>query len=115
MTNPYASNSEFTPEQEKIWSVLVHILGIFFEFFAPLLGYLLFKAKGPFVGHHMRESLNFGITMVFAAIVLALSIVGWAIIWALPIYWTIFRIVAAYRASQGEFYRYPLTIRFVKA
>ncbi|MEY5058050.1 MAG: hypothetical protein RI987_854 [Actinomycetota bacterium] len=95
--------------------MLVHILGIFFEFFAPLLGYLLFKGKGPFVGHHMRESLNFGITMVIAAIVLALSIVGWAIIWALPIYWTIFRIVAAYRASQGEFYRYPLTIRFVKA
>jgi uncharacterized Tic20 family protein len=63
----------------------------------------------------MRESLNFGITMVVAAIVLALSIVGWAIIWALPIYWTIFRIVAAYRASQGEFYRYPLTIRFIKA
>lgn len=115
MTNPYASSSEFTPEQEKLWSVLVHILGIFFEFFAPLLGYLLFKAKGPFVGHHMRESLNFGITMVVAAIVLALSIVGWAIIWALPIYWTIFRIVAAYRASQGEFYRYPLTIRIIKA
>lgn len=115
MTNPYASNSQFSPEQEKLWSVLVHLLGIFFEFFAPLLGYLLFKGKGPFVGHHMRESLNFGITMVIAAIVLALSIVGWAIIWALPIYWTIFRIVAAYRASQGEFYRYPLTIRFVKA
>ncbi len=115
MSNPYEANSKFTPDEEKLWSVLVHILGIFFEFFAPMLGYLLFRGKGPFVAHHVRESLNFGITMVLAAAVLAISIVGLAVIWALPIFWTIFRIVAAYRASQGEFYRYPLTIRFLKA
>jgi uncharacterized Tic20 family protein len=78
------------------------------------LGYLLFKGKGPFITHHVRESLNFGITMVIAAGVLTLSIIGLAFIWVLPIYWTVFRIVAAYKASQGEFYRYPATIRFIK-
>lgn len=114
MSNPYASKPQFSPEEEKLWSILVHVLAIFFEFFAPLLGYLLFKDKGPFVGHHVRESLNFGLTIVIIAAVLAISVIGLALIWALPIYWTIFRIVAAYRASQGEFYRYPLTIRFFK-
>ena len=114
MTNPYASNSQFSPEQEKLWSVLVHILGIFFEFFAPLLGYLLFKGKGPFVRHHMRESLNFGITMVLLYVVLAISIVGWLLFWVPPIIWTVFRIIAAYKASIGEFYRYPASVRFIK-
>jgi uncharacterized Tic20 family protein len=114
MSNPYASEAPMTPEAEKMWAVLVHALAIVFEFFAPLLGYLLFKGKGPFISHHVRESLNFGITMVIIAAVLALSIIGWAILWALPIYWTVFRIVAAYKASQGEFYRYPATIRFLK-
>ena len=114
MSNPYASEAQMTPEAEKMWAVLVHALAIVFEFFAPLLGYLLFKGKGPFITHHVRESLNFGITMVIIGAVLALSIIGWAVIWALPIYWTVFRIVAAYKASQGEFYRYPATIRFLK-
>ena len=114
MSNPYASEAQMTPEAEKMWAVLVHALAIVFEFFAPLLGYLLFKGKGPFITHHVRESLNFGITMVIVAAVLALSIIGWAFFWALPIYWTVFRIVAAYKASQGEFYRYPATIRFLK-
>ncbi len=62
----------------------------------------------------MKESLNFGITMVIVAVALVISIVGWLIIWALPIYYTIVRIIAAYKASQGEFYRFPLTFRFVK-
>jgi uncharacterized Tic20 family protein len=112
--NPYASEDQMTPEAEKMWAVLVHALAIVFEFFAPLLGYLLFKGKGPFITHHVCESLNFGITMVIAAGVLTLSIIGLAFLWILPIYWTVFRIVAAYKASQGEFYRYPATIRFIK-
>ena len=103
-----------TPENEKMWAVLVHALAIVFEFFAPLIGFLLFNGKGPFITHHVRESLNFGITMVIAAVVLSITIIGIAFLWLLPIYWTIFRIVAAYKASQGEFYRYPATIRFLK-
>ncbi len=104
----------FTKDQEKTWSVVVHAVGIVFEFFGPLVGYLLFRENGPFIRHHVTESLNFGITVTLGLFVLAISVVGWALIWAVPIYWTIFRIIAALKASQGEFYRYPLTIRFVK-
>lgn len=112
--NPYASTTPMTPENEKTWAIVQNILAIFFEGFAPLIAFLVLNGKGPFITHHVKESLNFGITMVIVAVALVISIVGWLIIWALPIYYTIFRIIAAYKASLGEFYRFPLTIRLVK-
>lgn len=110
----YAKPINLTPENERLFAILTHVAGIPFEFFGPLVGYLIFNGKGPFITHHVKESLNFGITMVLWTILLAISIVGWLIIWVVPVFWVIFRIVAAVQASQGVFYKYPLTIRFIK-
>lgn len=112
--NPYASNEPMPPQSEKGWSIATHLLGIPFEFFAPVLGYLLFNGKGPFISHHVRESLNFGITMLIAVVVLAISIIGIILLWLPPLIWVIFRLVAAYKTSKGEYFKYPLTLRFVK-
>lgn len=113
-TNPYASNEPMSPQTEKAWAIAAHLLAIPFEFFAPLIGYLVFNGKGPFISHHVRESLNFGITMLILVVILAISIVGWLLLWLPPIIWTIFRIIAALKTAQGEFYRYPLTLRLLK-
>lgn len=113
MSNPYAS-SNLSPESEKLWAVALHLLAIPFEFLAPLIGYFILKDKGPFVSHHAKESLNFGITVVLAAIVLAISIIGLLFIWVLPIVWIVFRLIAAFKAGQGEFYKIPIAIKFIK-
>lgn len=110
--NPYSSK-DLTPESEKLLSVAVHLLAIPFEFFAPVIGYFALNGKGAFISHHVRESLNFGITMLLVMVVLAISIVGWLFFWVPMIYWTVMHIIAAFKAAQGEFYKYPLTIRFV--
>ena len=114
MTNPYENSRAWTEREEKLAAVIVHVAAIFFEFFAPIIGYLFLKDKGPFVSHHAKESLNFSITVLLISIVLAISVIGWAIIWAVPAYWVICRIVAALQTSQGKFFKYPLTIRFIK-
>ena len=101
-------------ENERFWAIAVHALGIPFEFFAPLLGYLLLKDRGPFIRHHVIESANFGINMVLLYAVLAISVIGWLLFWLPPVIWVVFRIIAAYKASLGEFYRYPAMIRFIK-
>ena len=111
--NPYASKN-LTPDNEKLLAVVAHLLAIPFEFLAPVIGYFVLKGKGPFITHHVKESLNFGINMLLVMVVLAISIVGWLIIWVPPIYWFIMRVIAAIKAAQGEFFTYPLTIRFVK-
>lgn len=112
--NPYASNEPMSPQSEKAWAIAAHLLAIPFEFFAPLIGYLVFKGKGPFITHHVRESLNFGITMLIFVIALAISIIGWLILWIPPIIWLVLRIIAAMKTAQGEFYKYPLTLRLIK-
>ena len=113
--NPYAVPQEpLSPEMERFWAIAIHAFGIVLEFFVPLLGYLFLKDRGPFIRHHVTESLNFGISMLLLYAVLAISIIGWFLFWVPPIIWTVFRIIAAYKASLGEFYRYPVSIRFIK-
>jgi uncharacterized Tic20 family protein len=51
--------------------------------------------------------------MLLAVFVLLISIIGWLLLWVPPIIWIIFRLIAAYKTSQGEFYKYPLTLRLV--
>ena len=113
-SNPYASSSPMSKDGEKAWAVAGHLLAIPFEFFAPVIGYLALNGKGPFISHHVRESLNFGITMLLAVVVLAVSIIGWVLLWLPPLLWIIFRIIAAVKTSQGEFYKYPLTLRLIQ-
>jgi uncharacterized protein len=110
----YAKPLNLTPDSERTVAILSHVVGIPFEFFGPLVAYLIFNGKGPFVTHHVKESLNFGITMILWFVILAVSIVGLLVIWAVPIVYVILRIVAAVQASQGVFFKYPLTIRFIK-
>jgi uncharacterized protein len=112
-SNPYESK-ELSPENEKLLAVAIHLLAIPFEFFAPVIGYVVLRGKGPFISHHVKESLNFGITMLLVMVALLISVVGWLLLWVPPIYWTIMRIIAGFKAAQGEFYKYPLTLRFLK-
>jgi uncharacterized Tic20 family protein len=115
MSNPYENARAWTPEEEKLAAVLLHVVAIFFEFLAPIIGYFFLKDKGPFVLHHAKESLNFSITVLLITVVLAISVIGLLIIWwAVPAYWAICRIIAALQTSQGKFFKYPLTIRFIK-
>lgn len=114
-SNPYATNQPLQPQTEKVLAVVTQLVPIIFEFFGPLIAYLVLKGRGPFITHHVRESLNFGITMVLVYVVLAISIIGWLFFWVPPIYWTIMRIWAGLKASEGEFFRYPLTLRLLKS
>lgn len=105
-----------SPEDQRLWSTLVHIGGIFLGFWSPLIGYLLFKDRGDFVRKHTATALNFHLTMLIASIVGALLvflIIGFFVlitIWVLTI---VFGIIAAMAANNGQPYTYPIAITFV--
>ncbi len=120
----YTAVQPMRPEDEKLWSTLVHIGGIFFGFLPALLGYLILKDKGPFVRSHTAAALNFQISMtiyVFAGTLISIPLmfvgIGFLTIWLIPavvsVLVLIFSIIAAVKANQGQFYTYPLAIRFV--
>jgi uncharacterized Tic20 family protein len=99
---------------ERTLAILCHILAIFFWLFAPLVIYLIKKDESAWVSEPAKESLNFQLTWTLAAILLAISLVGIVVVWAVPVFTTIFCIVASVKASDNKLYRYPLTWRIVK-
>ena len=114
---PYAAVQPLSPSDEKLWSTLTHVGGIFFGFLAPLVAYLVFKDRGAYVRHHTAQALNFQLTLLIAALVsalLMLLIIGFLLIAVVGIVGIVFPILAAVAANRGEWYRYPLAIPMVK-
>jgi uncharacterized protein len=83
----------------------------------PLAVWLTRRDRDPFIDQASREALNFGISItVYGAVVLiaALMLVGIPLLIAGVIAWVVLASLAAIKASQGQTYRYPLTMRFVR-
>jgi uncharacterized protein len=116
--NPYASTPQpLSPADEKTWSILVHLGGIVFAWLAPLIGYIVLKDRGPFVRAHTVTALNFQLTLMIAYVVGAISslfIVGIFVLLAAAVVGVVFSVIAAVAASNGQYYRYPLAIDFVR-
>ena len=115
--NPYQQPAPMSPADEKLWSTLIHVGGIFFSFLPALIGYLVLKDRGPFVREHTRAALNFQITLIFAYIlggILSIIVVGFLLIVAAGVLNIVFSILAAIAANNGQAYRYPMAIELVK-
>lgn len=120
---PYGSApKQLSPADEKTWAILAHaspflttFIGL--NFLGPLIIYLIFKDRGPFVRHHAAQALNFqlivaiGLIISIATIVLVIGIIG---LIAIPIVAIVFMIIAIVETSNGKWYRYPLTPDWVK-
>jgi hypothetical protein len=105
------------PEDQRLWATLTHVGGILFTVVAPLVAYLVLRDRGDFVREHTRVALNFHITMAIAyavGVVTAWLLIGVFIALAVAVVSLVFGIIAAVAASQGQLYRYPLSIEFVK-
>jgi uncharacterized Tic20 family protein len=107
----------------RTWNVLCHasaLLGLFLHFLGHLLGplivWLVKRGDSPEIDAHGKESLNFQLSMLIydaIAAILCLVLIGIPILIALWIMNTVCVIIASIRASEGKFYRYPITIRFL--
>ena len=111
-------------ENERTWAMLAHLsalaglimplLGIVI---GPLVVWLARRDESTFVAEHAREALNFNISVLIGAVVCALLmlvLVGFLLGTALFIAWLVMTLVAAIKASEGEMYRYPFSLRLVK-
>src|SRR6185312_3675763 len=114
---PYGGGQpQLSPADEKLWATLVQVGGILFSWIPALIGYLVLKDRGPFVRAHSATALNFQITIFIAyvvGVILSLVFVGFLVILAAWVIDIVFSIIAAVRANQGEYYTYPIAIRFV--
>jgi uncharacterized Tic20 family protein len=125
---PYAYGQvPATTQTDRNWAAASHwgtlvAAWLAMGFLAPLLIMLTVGNQSPFVRRHAVESLNFQISLlIYSAVAVVFSIItiGLGLLIVIPVALVflvaalVFLIQASIRASNGEEYRYPLTLRFV--
>ena len=128
METPPASPSSSPPTAPRVtnvrtWCILCHasaLLGLFFHFLGHILGPLIVwltkRGDSSEIDAHGKESLNFQISMLIydaIAAVLCIILIGIPLLIALWVLNTVLVIIASIKASEGQVYRYPFTIRFI--
>jgi uncharacterized protein len=111
-------------ESERTWGMLAHlsalaglVLPLFGIIVGPLVVYLVRRDESPWVAAHAKEALNFNISVLIAAVgcvLLMMVLIGFILGAALFIAWLVMTLVATIKASEGETYRYPVSLRFIK-
>jgi uncharacterized Tic20 family protein len=112
-TTPFSSES-------RNWASISHLSAFVMFFGIPAfvgpLAVWLTKKEDAYVEFHAKEALNFNISFMIYGVVAAISIIfliGLLVLPAVLITWFVLAINAAIKASSGEYYRYPFTMRFV--
>jgi len=120
------------PSSVRQWGMWCHLSSLlwivvsvpFVSLLAPLIIWLLKREEHPFIDQQGKESVNFQISLgiYWTAFIVTFALGGlyWfgitLFIFAtlLGVFSVIATIVAAIKASSGESYRYPFTLRFLK-
>jgi uncharacterized Tic20 family protein len=112
-----------TTGETRTWCILCHasaLLGLVFHFLGHLLGPLIVwlakRGDSAAIDAHGKESLNFQLSMLIYDVIagiLCVVLIGIPLLIALWVANTVLVIVASIRASEGQLYRYPFTIRFL--
>lgn len=114
----------FPSDSERNWAVFCHLGGFalyllpfaFGHILVPLVIWLTKRHDSAFIEENGREALNFQISVTIYAIgagALAFLLIGLPLLFALAVFQFVLMVVASVRASQGEVYRYPLTLRLL--
>ena len=120
--------------QERQWAAGAHlaalILALVTSWAAGIAGavgalavWMIKRDDSPFAAEHAKEALNFNLSMfIYAVALVVLSVVtlGLGLIVTVPlavviaVVWLVCTLVAAFRAYDGQPYRYPLSIRLFR-
>jgi uncharacterized protein len=122
------------PKTDRTWEILCHVAALTMfvgiplgNIIGPLVPWLIKKNISPSVDEHGRESLNFQITVTLllmtaslATLLLSFILIGFLLVpvliglfIAVPVIDAVLVVIAAVKASNGEFYRYPFNLRLI--
>ncbi len=112
-----------TDPDEKMWGMLTHLLAFstfvgipFGNVIGPLVIYLIKKDQYEFVAQQGKEVLNFQITWSIILVVSTILIfvgIGLVLLIGFGIAWLILVILGSVAANNGQYYKYPLSVRFL--
>ncbi|MBB64037.1 MAG: orotate phosphoribosyltransferase [Waddliaceae bacterium] len=109
---------------QRTWSIFAHLSSLSFligipfgNILGPLVIWLIKKDEMPLVNEAGKESINFQISITIysiIAVILTLVFIGFFLLAALIIANIILVVIASIKASNGEKFEYPFTIRLLK-
>jgi len=103
---------------DNLMGMISHLLGYFTNWIGPLVMFLILKQQGNSSAlENAKHSLNFQISMMIyysIAGLLMFLLIGFVLLPLLALFALIVTIIAVLRSYQGEVYRYPLEIQFLK-
>ena len=120
---PVPSEAEAPSAESRQWGLFAHLSALagviipFGNILGPLIIWQIKKAEMPFVDDQGKEALNFNITAALAFLVsfiLSFVLIGLLLMPLVGLAWLVFAIIAAIKANEGQYYRYPFTLRLVK-
>ncbi|WP_147651583.1 DUF4870 domain-containing protein [Vulcaniibacterium gelatinicum] len=119
---------------DRQWAAAAHLLALILalvtSWAAGIAGavgalaiWIIKRDDSPFAAEHAREALNFNLSMfIYAVVLVVLSVVtlGIGLIFTVPVgllialVWLVCTLIAAFRAYDGQPYRYPISIRLFR-
>ena len=116
--------SDGLPSNEaRQWGMFTHLSALagliipFGNLLGPLIFWQIKKNEWPFADDQGKEALNFQITVAIAflvCLVLTIVLIGFLLMLVVGIAALVFTILAAIKANEGVYYRYPWTLRLIK-
>ncbi|MEJ8778903.1 DUF4870 domain-containing protein [Pseudogracilibacillus sp. ICA-222130] len=104
-------------KDERIFAMLIYLTSFFTTIIGPLIIWLLKRDDSKFVDFHGKNYLNFLISFVIygiVAVILKVLLIGFILFPIVGFLVIIFTIIGAIKAYQGEWYRIPFTIKFIR-
>ena len=123
---PQGPGSKEVNKDARMWAMFCHLAGlaafvpvvpVLGGIIGPLIVWQIKKDEYPFVDEQGKEAVNFQISILLYELVAALlcfACVGCVLLPAVIIFDVVFLVIAAVKANNGQHYRYPLAIRFIK-
>lgn len=112
----YQAAPPVSPSDARMYSLFAHLGGWLLSFLVPLVIYLVYKDRDPFIRRHSAQALNFLITIYIVYVVsipLMFVIIGFFTFTAAFICQVVFTILAAVAANHGQEYTYPMTPKMI--
>ena len=115
-------NKTYT-QSERDWAMFCHLtafIGYFFPFrgiIGPLICWMSRRNESVWVDINGKSSMNFQLSMllyIILAIPLCIILIGIPIVIFLAIFRLVCIVIASIKASQGEVFKYPLSIPFIQ-
>lgn len=80
----------------------------------PILMWTSNKDNNAEVDRHGKNILNFNISYAIYSLALTIIIIGIPLLIVLFVIYVVVLVMAAIKANNGEYWEYPLTIKFIK-